>query len=91
MSPGQPVHVPTSQLKMEHGLTSVNVDREYFGFESMPSFRGGDGRGRARVTMGVCARFSQTQPGRAGTSARDLTSGALLRKRIVSPESGKPC
>lgn len=75
VSPGQPVHVPTSELKMEHRLTSVMGTKNNLGFSLCTAHTQGIVKFMPMSVMSVCAnRLSHRQE----TSVRDSLQGFWL-------------
>lgn len=54
MSPGQPVHVPTSELKMERRLTSVMGAKNNLGFSLCTAYTQGIVEHMPMSVMSVC-------------------------------------
>lgn len=72
MSPGQPVHVPTSELKMEHRLTSVMGTKNNLGLSPCTAYTRGIVEHMPMSVTSVCDKASVCK-----ISARELRQETL--------------
>lgn len=75
MSPGQPVHVPTSELKMEHRLTSVLGTKNNLGLSTCTAYTQGIAEHMPMSVTSVCDKASVRK-----ISARESRQETQVRK-----------